>query len=351
MRRKMAVLAAVLTALTITACGDGGGVVINGTTAAEARNTGAVTEHKEPESSGEELRESTGGCCMKIEIVTGETTAAESMEGQTEPETTVAETTQAPKPTAAPTTAAPETTAAKVYEVKDLNKTMYATTSVRVRKSYSTSSDVLGSYGKGQEAKITGESANGWMRVEYNGQTGYVAKSYLSDTKPEEESSSSTSGGSTSGGNTSGGSKPSGSTPGGSTSGGSTSGGSTPGGSTPGGSTSGGSPSGGTPGGTPGGSTSGGSTSGGSPSGGTPGGSPGGSTSGGTSSGGTGSGSSVTGNVTALDPTGVTIQSSDGTSHQFFWGGNVPELAPGERVTIYYTTTSSGQRQVTQAVK
>ncbi len=251
MKRRTAVLAAVLAALAITACGNGDGVVINGTTAAEEdAATELPSEDLQAETSGQIDLDTTEGSGTKIEIITGETASSAPSEGQTAPENQEPETTKAPEPTtaaptAAPTTAAPETTAAKVYEVKDVSKTMYATASVRVRQSYSTSSDVLGALDKGEQVKITGESANGWMRVEYKGQSGFVAKSYLTDTKPAEETkeASKPSGGT-------GGTTPGGTTPGGTTPGGTTSGGTTPGGTTPGGTTSGGTTPGGT---TPGG--------------------------------------------------------------------------------------------------
>ena len=334
MKRRTAVLAAVLAALAITACGNGDGVVINGTTAAEEdAATELPSEDLQAETSGQIDLDTTEGSGTKIEIITGETASSAPSEGQTAPENQEPETTKAPEPTtaaptAAPTTAAPETTAAKVYEVKDVSKTMYATASVRVRQSYSTSSDVLGALDKGEQVKITGESANGWMRVEYKGQSGFVAKSYLTDTKPAEETkeASKPSGGT-------GGTTPGGTTPGGTTPGGTTSGGTTPGGTTPGGTTSGGTTPGGT---TPGGTTPGGTT-------------PGGTTPGGSS--GVSGGSTVTGNVTSLDPTGVTIQTSSGSSYQFVWGSDVPALAPGEKVTITYGTNAAGQKQVTSITK
>lgn len=70
------------------------------------------------------------------------------------------------------------------------NETVYSTDSgVRVRKSYSTSSSVLGSLSEGESLKRTGiatEKVNGilWSKVTYNGQTAYVSSSYLTTTKP-----------------------------------------------------------------------------------------------------------------------------------------------------------------------
>ena len=292
MKKYGIILAAALTAAAVTACGSGDGIVINGTTAAESQleETGELPQEGMTET---EQGESASGSGTKIEIVTGETTAAqepasESLEGQTEPET--AAPTEAPKPQPSTTAAtkAPETTAAKQYAVTDVSKKMYATTSVRVRSSYSTSSEVLGSLASGEEIQVTGESENGWMRVDYKGHTAYVSKSYLSDTRPAAESSAQTSQTTAASGGT---------------------------GTTPT------SPSGTAP-------TSAQPTT--------------------AAASGT---SSVTGSITALDPSGMTVQGSDGSSYQFVWGTSVPALAPGERVQVQYRINSAGQREVTQITK
>lgn len=345
MRKYLVILAAFMTAIMITACGNGDGIVINGTTAADSESSAAVTEEGESETS--QMAESTNGA--KIEIITGETeqgagteSAAESLEGKTENQTTQAPTevltTSAPKATTAPTTAA-STTAAQ-YEVKDVKKTMYATSSVRVRSSYSTNSEVLGALGDGEKIEVTGESSNGWMRVNYNGHTAYVSKSYLTDTKPTASTTAASNQTTKPSSAVNSGTTP-GKTPGpsaGTSSSGSATG---PGGtSSSNGNAAGpgaGTGSGGSTG--PGGSSSSGNSSG-----------PGG---GSTSSGNTQSGSSgtVTGTVIGLDPTGVTVQTGDGTSYQFVWGSDVPALSTGEKVQISYGVDSSGQRQIKQIVK
>ncbi len=307
MRRKWGVLmAAAVAAVIITACGSGDGVVINGTTAAEDKESSgaeATTDGGEQSSaadSNESLVESETPSAYgaKIEIVTGDTTA----EAQTEPETTAAPTTAAPTTvaptTAAPTTAAPTTaaatTAAKEYAVWDVNKTMYAISSVRVRASYSTSSEVLGSLAEGESVQCTGESDNGWMRVSWKGHTGFVSKSYLSDTAPAGGQSGN--GGTGSDRPTS--TQPSGTTPGGTQ-------GPSAGGTTPGGSSQG------------------------SSSGGT------GSSSGGNGAGTSGSGT-ISGVVTNIDPSGLTIQTANGSSYSFVWGSSIPSLAAGDQVQVTY---------------
>ncbi len=292
MRKYLLILAASLTVVTVTACGSSD-VVINGTTAAESSAVEVVSTYAEGSQSDEE-RSGT-----KIEIVTVDTEpAAESMEGQTEPETTAAETeattTAAAATTAASTTAAP-TTAAATYTVTPVDKTMYATSSVRVRASYSTSSDVIGSLGVGQSVKVTGESSNGWMQVSYNGQTAYVSKSYLSDTPvattaAAENTSSTTSTTSTTTSST--GTGPTATTTTTTTAASET-----------------------------------------------------------TASATTSSSSSVTGTVSSLDPSGLTVQTSGGQTYRFTWGSNVSAVSPGDSVVVQYVTDSSGNMQITQISK
>lgn len=70
----------------------------------------------------------------------------------------------------------------------ETDETMYATTTVNVRSSYSTNSDKLGSLTKAQSVKRTGigtGAAAGWSRIEFNGKVAYVSSDYLSATKPQ----------------------------------------------------------------------------------------------------------------------------------------------------------------------
>lgn len=332
MRKHLTILtAAAMTAVMLTACGSGDGIVINGTTAAESGIVAGETSGEQAEGNTPEETSKTGG--TKIEIVTGETTAAvESLEGQTEPETTqeagkmiisaetattgtTAAATKAANPTtAAATKAAAPTTAAATYTVKDVSKTMYASSSVRVRSGYSTSTDVLGALSAGEKVTVTGEVENGWVRVTYKGHTAYVAKNYLTETAPATTNTSSSATSGTSGTNSSSAGNKNQTTTSPTTT---INNGTTPGGSNSGHTTA------------PDGSQTPGNTT-----------APGGTTN-------SSSGKTVTGNVTALDPSGLTIQTSDGQSYQFTWGSDVPALAPGEKVQVQYSTDSSGQKQVT----
>ena len=67
-----------------------------------------------------------------------------------------------------------------------VNETVYATSSVNIRSSYSTSSSVVGSLDTGDSVTRTGRGSNGWSRVTYNGQTAYINSDYLTTEKPEE---------------------------------------------------------------------------------------------------------------------------------------------------------------------
>lgn len=68
----------------------------------------------------------------------------------------------------------------------EVNETVYATSSVNIRSSYSTSSNVVGSLDARDSVTRTGRGSNGWSRVSYNGQTAYISSNYLTTEKPEE---------------------------------------------------------------------------------------------------------------------------------------------------------------------
>lgn len=72
------------------------------------------------------------------------------------------------------------------------NETVYATKSVNVRASYSTSSKIIGYLNEGDSITRVGiatKSINGitWSKVSYNGTTAYVSSTYLTTKKPEIE--------------------------------------------------------------------------------------------------------------------------------------------------------------------
>ena len=107
-------------------------------------------------------------------------TPAPEQTTQTAPETT-------PTPESVSTPARDDTTEQEQL-FTDCSETMYATTTVNVRSSYSTNSDKLGSLTKAQSVKRTGigtGAAAGWSRIEFNGKVAYVSSDYLSTTKPQ----------------------------------------------------------------------------------------------------------------------------------------------------------------------
>lgn len=67
---------------------------------------------------------------------------------------------------------------------KNSTGTMYATAGVNIRAGYSSENAVIGVLEKGQSIEITGTTNNGWIRVKYNGNTGYVFADYLSWSEP-----------------------------------------------------------------------------------------------------------------------------------------------------------------------
>lgn len=113
---------------------------------------------------------------------------------RTAPETT-------PAPESVPTPAQEGTTAQEQL-FTDCNETLYATTTVNVRDTYSTSGNKLGSLAKAQEITRTGigiGDADGWSRVVFQGREAYVSSDYLSATKPQISKPSTSTGGSSSG--------------------------------------------------------------------------------------------------------------------------------------------------------
>ena len=66
-------------------------------------------------------------------------------------------------------------------------KLMYITaSSLNVRTSSDTSSgdNIIGTYSKGDLVEVFEQDANGWYRVNYNGQKAYISYKYVSETKP-----------------------------------------------------------------------------------------------------------------------------------------------------------------------
>ena len=75
----------------------------------------------------------------------------------------------------------------------DVNETVWATYSVSIRSAASTDADKLDVLVGSYSITRTGVGNNGWSKVDYNGQTGYIKSDYLTTTKPQVTESNQTS--------------------------------------------------------------------------------------------------------------------------------------------------------------
>lgn len=85
-----------------------------------------------------------------------------------------------------------ETETAEEETIDDLDTIMYATTNVNLRKGTAVTTESLRLVGYAEEVKVTGITTNKqWYRVEDTEKgEGFIASSYLSDTKPQQNTSS-----------------------------------------------------------------------------------------------------------------------------------------------------------------
>ena len=127
------------------------------------------------------------------ETKTTETEASET-EAETEKETTAETETKAAETETAETKAAePEKTQQdkeSAASYTDVNETVWATYSVSIRSAASTDADKLDVLVGSYSITRTGVGDNGWSKVDYNGQTGYIKSEYLTTTKPAAASDS-----------------------------------------------------------------------------------------------------------------------------------------------------------------
>ena len=148
--------------LLLVACGN-----------ADSKDTEANTQQTESQSTSE---------TETLEADTEEETTTEAINTEVENETS----TQTESETSQPS----EEPSEPQYTYTDLNKTMYAKSSVNVRSLPSTDGQKLGGLSKGQEVSVTGQcNETGWYRIEYNGGVAYISSNYLTTTKPTETSS------------------------------------------------------------------------------------------------------------------------------------------------------------------
>ena len=114
-------------------------------------------------------------------------------EEQTKKESETAETKAAETETAETKAAEPEKTQqdkASAASYTDVNETVWATYSVSIRSAASTDADKLDVLVGSYSITRTGVGDNGWSKVDYNGQTGYIKSEYLTTTKPAAASDS-----------------------------------------------------------------------------------------------------------------------------------------------------------------
>lgn len=81
-----------------------------------------------------------------------------------------------------------KTTEPKDPTFKSANDTLYATGDINVRKSYTTDSDIIGNLKKGESITRTGIGDNGWSKVTFDGSTGYIKTSLLTEEEPSKSS-------------------------------------------------------------------------------------------------------------------------------------------------------------------
>ncbi|QNM05295.1 SH3 domain-containing protein [Qiania dongpingensis] len=84
------------------------------------------------------------------------------------------------------TTGSSESSSADNSVFTDVDETVYAKENVKVRKTPDANGEVAGSLAGGQSVHRTGYN-DGWSRVEFNGETCYVAAGYLTATAPESQ--------------------------------------------------------------------------------------------------------------------------------------------------------------------
>lgn len=76
------------------------------------------------------------------------------------------------------------------YSYDSMDRTMYATISLSVRSHPEKSGSRIGTLSNGASVHVTGRcQQTGWYRIDYNGRTGYVSDRYISDNKPQPQSS------------------------------------------------------------------------------------------------------------------------------------------------------------------
>ena len=87
-----------------------------------------------------------------------------------------------PTPEATPTPAAEQTASGVKVEVK--SGTYYASSELNLRSDASSDANLISSVAAGTQLNSTGVCENGWIRVDYNGQTCYASGDFVTTTAP-----------------------------------------------------------------------------------------------------------------------------------------------------------------------
>lgn len=86
--------------------------------------------------------------------------------------------------TPTPTTPATTTPTSNEPSWTNAGDTVYATERVNVRSGWGTSYSAIGKLAKGDSVTRNAKGSNGWDKISYNGQTGYVLSQYLTTQNP-----------------------------------------------------------------------------------------------------------------------------------------------------------------------
>lgn len=155
-KRKIASVLALTMTLSMTACGS---------TTADTADVPATETVAEVTETPQEATEAVAEETEATEEITADVTA----ETELPQEATETE---------------PETEEQTAYSYTDMNKTMYAQSSVNVRDLPDTGGNRLGGLSANQKVNVTGQcNETGWYRLDYNGGTAYVSGKYLADNK------------------------------------------------------------------------------------------------------------------------------------------------------------------------
>lgn len=122
--------------------------------------------------------------CAKTEDGTSET-AKESVVATVSTETAkTSETAKTTESVAKESETKTESTAPVEVEVTDLDKTMYVTKLINVRSGPHSKYERVTSLKKGQEVHVTGQTSDGWFRLDLDGKEAWCQEKELTDEAP-----------------------------------------------------------------------------------------------------------------------------------------------------------------------